>query len=124
MTLQALFQGVSCWILLIRERGPGTHGWVIEGLTTGVSGLGVLLVGPTICLALQVSCAWCSLESARIGVWGHTRVASCGSRGASSSGAVFKAFAVPVPSAAVWDGDGCAVAAGGTVGLGMARRLP
>lgn len=35
-----------------------------------------------------------------------------------------KAFAGPVPSAAVWDGDGCAVAAGGTVGLGMARRLP
>lgn len=32
--------------------------------------------------------------------------------------------AVPIPSAAEWDGDGCAVAAGGTVGLAMAWWLP
>lgn len=72
----------------------------------------------------QVSCARSTPQSAGLGALGFARKFGKAPQKASGSGdgsAAAEPCAVLVPSSAAW--DGCAVAAGGTVGLGTVPEV-
>ena len=122
-------------MLLVRERGLAHLGGFIEGLNMGLSGWGGCGWG---CLL----CGWGHSQPHKSPVRGapseaHGSVlwALCGSwekaeegnqlwRWSETCGSRRGGLRCPCPQRHSVGRDGCAMAAGGTVGLGMARRLP